>query len=699
MDYSQITITFNTDLIEDRGLGFKTVATGPSLFNREFDFRWVNVRSGSGQVPIGLDTPVPGEISATFFAKSFNIDFNSSDIFKVERTENVVVIKCTIPGVNFQNAYSADNYSSDPLVLNNEVTFNIENDVATVYEVTDLQILEATENPTCTHYKVSIETSVLTDSVYGTVLIPTGNTDNPFTFELPRGQGFRIGALTEDAQATELLNQIIIRRSASEVPGVLNSSTVNLEILSSPSGTTVTVLSEQISGLVLEYSLDNLSWQQSNVFPGILDGDYNLFVRDNFGCSFQQDFTVDGNNIVDPYLYISKSMSLRFARRVNFSNCGPYKIDDNTLSSEAFAADECLAYTEVQQLQTCDVITTQIKSNFDQLSAKVIKENGDEVVVPIFQKTNFIGLKDARDAILYDVGQGQTGIYFTSGNIYNFDTEIDTGEDHNLNGFLPEWGYYVGNFVNVSGSWHEIKSIIYDESIESEVVIIDSVFSGGSPVTALVKSEFNRQKYDVFEFSIDMSAYEDQIIQVSVEATDANFENVSFLSEKIFIKERHEDTVEIKYRNNFNGDVFYKTGITNIIRLPIAYIGGDHDDEGTENSKGDERSTLISSLVYELNEFEFEPVTKEIYWKLIVALSHKFVSIDGVSYIKDGNIEKEGPLEDSNLYVVRARMLKTQAPYNSNVVGIETQIVDTDQTLEVPNLILSDNDSFIAYNE
>ncbi len=40
----------------------------------------------------------------------------------------------------------------------------------------------------------------------------------------------------------------------------------------------------------------------------------------------------------------------------------------------------------------------------------------------IYKKSNNIGIKDKRDAIKYNLGGGKTGIYFNSGNIYNFDT-------------------------------------------------------------------------------------------------------------------------------------------------------------------------------------------------------------------------------------------------------------------------------------
>jgi ABC-type tungstate transport system substrate-binding protein len=44
----------------------------------------------------------------------------------------------------------------------------------------------------------------------------------------------------------------------------------------------------------------------------------------------------------------------------------------------------------------------------------------------------------------------------------------------------------------------------------------------------------------------------------------------------------------------------------------------------------------------------------------MIALSPKNVFINGVQYVKNGNFESEGPLDKSNLYVLKATMLKQE---------------------------------------
>ena len=78
----------------------------------------------------------------------------------------------------------------------------------------------------------------------------------------------------------------------------------------------------------------------------------------------------------------------------------------------------------------------------------------------------------------------------------------------------------------------------------------------------------------------------------------------------------------------------------------------------------------------------------------MIALSCKNVIIDGVSYVKTGSFDNEGPLEDTNLYVLTAKMLKSGSVFSSKASGT----VDFDSTnLEVPGLIEVGSGGFLKY--
>src|SRR5690606_4396291 len=158
-----------------------------------------------------------------------------------------------------------------------------------------------------------------------------------------------------------------------------------------------------------------------------------LYVRDQLGCSFNTGFAVSETGINKPYFYLSKANPIRYAQRVAWGDSINYKTDENTLS---FEVDVKRVMKEVQQFQSSDKPVTQFKSNYAGHTAEII-QNGEVVAaIPIVKKSNHIGLKEKRDGRIYKYAPGKAGIYFLTGNIYNFDTNAVT-DTHALNGMLP----------------------------------------------------------------------------------------------------------------------------------------------------------------------------------------------------------------------------------------------------------------------
>jgi len=259
-----------------------------------------------------------------------------------------------------------------------------------------------------------------------------------------------------------------------------------------------------------------------------------------------------------------------------------------------------------------------------------------------------------------------------------------------LNGSLPEWAV-IGNYFKIGSSWFLIEEIFFDEAKNADVLVFSNTYTG-SDVAVIAASVFNRFNYEIYEFDIDMVDYIDQYLQVRINNTDDNFTEIIHLSEMIWCKVKHENVLEIKYSNSGNTDMFYATGIENIIRLPYTYFKG-KSDEDSEVHKTDTNSILLNADVYEVDEIVFEPATKEIWRKMVLALSHENVTINGVGYVKNGNFNTEGPLERSNLYVLTATMIKTGSVYNSQSSGN----MDFDGTsVAVPGLIQTDT-GFVSY--
>lgn len=232
---------------------------------------------------------------------------------------------------------------------------------------------------------------------------------------------------------------------------------------------------------------------------------------------------------------------------------------------------------------------------------------------------------------------------------------------------------------------------MFDENKNADVLIISYNYSGPE-IPIIVGSIFNRFNYEVYEFEIDMVNFIDQKIRVKIEATSQGMTSITHISEVLWCKVKHEKVLEIRYKNTTNTDVFFATGIEFLIRVPYLKISG-KTDEQSEVHKTDTDAILLNADMYEVDEFQFEPVTKEIWRKIMIALSHEKVLINGVGYVKNGGFNTEGPLDSSNLYVLTATMIKTGNVYNSQTSGN----LDFDgSSVEVPGIITT-QDGFVQY--
>lgn len=578
------------------------------------------------------------------YKEAFNLDYNSSNLFSVSSTLGSA--GTGVGSVTIEANYSGAVFGLSGLNANANIV--VTNEIITepgFYFSSDYFTQAATPN---THIRVNVTTNELATKITSPIIV-NGNMNNPFYVDVLRGT---VNVFTAENESGLSASKTII------APKILDSKNFNVLVNSSPNGGTVTVSEKIVSGLDLQFSLDNSNFQNQNVFSGLFSGDYSLYIRDAYGALVTIPFVVSEFGIYTPYFFISKSNSIRFANRISWGDAANYKNDENTLGAEV---DVQLAYSGCQNFKSGNVITTQFKSNYNSNSVKIIKEDLTEVNVPVSKKTANIGIKDKRDAFSFSVQNGKTGVYFLSGNVYDYDTNVVTSI-HSLNGRLPDWAI-IGGYITINNSWFLIEEIYYDENKSADIIVFTNNYSGSEAV--IVGSIYNDFNYEVYEFTIDMVDYLNQTVQVKIENTDSNFEPVTHLSEKIDVAVNFEKNVEISYWNDDNTDVFYATGIRHLINVELTKQEGVSEEE-SEAYRTDTTAILLSAQLHEADKFIFEPVSKEIWRKLIIALSHKNVYINGVQYVKNSSFETEGPLDKSNLYVLKATMMKTGIVYNSD---------------------------------
>jgi hypothetical protein len=613
--------------------------------------------------------------AAGFFMQAFNLDYNSTNRYNVNADQIIntglgtVTIQATESNVVFTAVSTPSSVSTTITNETEDVPFNI----------ISVDTVAADSNP-CDQVKVVIRTTEPASTVNG-----EANTANPVEVLSPRGLNNLIILIGPDGRVTSWTNNTL----------KLLLSNVILTLNAFPGGTTATI---QVTGLGqldigLEYSLDGDNWRTDNSFGSLASGEYTLSVRDKYNCVVQKEFLVSSyEDVTAPSAYAplpSKANSIRYKKDVEWLACSNYKTDENTLSKEV---DVKLPYTEIQRFQACDSETTQIRSSFQTIEASTTDSNGQVVSLSVTKQTQFMGLKDKRDAVSYSLGNNKTAIRFGVGSLYDYDTGDETGT-YVLNGALPIWAV-LGNYVNHDGGWFQITNILFDEAILSEIIVIDKN-TGAQEQTILVCSIYNIFNYEVYEFTVNFVNYNNKQLTVKILESDPNFDEVSFTSELIDVRETHFGTLEICYYSEDNTDIFFGTGIKFKLRIPYIAKRGLSEDETTIH-KTDSNVVMLDTINYEGDEIEFEPISKEMWRKVMIALSHPFLKINGQDYIKmPGSFSSEGPLDDTNLYSLVAKLLKTTSASGNSGEG--RNYIDGTE-IEIPGIVTpGSNGGFIQY--
>lgn len=594
---------------------------------------------------------------------AFKADYGNE--FDISFDGSLISMKTKLPGWEFLETIK--NPSGLPINLNPQIV------PVSTFKINSVEFLTSSLSP-CDFVKVRVVTNQTAVSYcINNSCVP--HSSSIIEFNYPRGSSFKF-------DAENVLGNSVTKTIQTPPPIDTASDRIRVVVIKSTSGATATVIYPYTDMLDYEFSLDNANWQTSNTFSGLLEGNYTLFVKDNLGCSKNIDFTILEENFGEPVVFISKENSFRF-----IEPNGEYETDENRTFCKSAAK---LNYGYIQEFLNTDIITTQFRSNFNQVAVTVFNITDDtSVFVPTNKLTNNIGLKSKyNQAKKYQISSTQFGIYFESGQILDYDTNSIT-DTYDLNGSLPIWAV-LGNIIQIDGTSYVIDSIGYDENVNAEVLIFNG---SSSAITENVTAScvYNIHDYEVYEFAVDMSVYLNKEIRVEISNQDPNFGNYTWKSERISIVEMLDKCLEIRYYNSTNTNVIYSSGIQHLLRIPYNTIKA-VDSDSNESYKTDTNTHLLNSDVYEITDFEFIPLPLELYRKLKIALSIDNVFIDGVGYTKNAEFQKEN-LGSSNLYKLTASMIKNGFVFNSNK---NTSEIISDGNINIPGLIELTSDGYIS---
>jgi len=631
MAKSKITITF----ISIPSVG-DYIEIGNSLASYLQDIKetFVNLRSNNQQSTIGTGLVD----SAGYFYDSLRIDYLNSGLYDFNGVNNVVTITSKLSNAVF----------SLDTIIGDFCTVSIENFTEPItISITDISFSTFLADPQ-NKVNVNVTTSVLANNYTRGNTVVNPNTSNPIVYQILRGQDELFIANRIDSGETSSVSYNVM------APGVLLASNITIDLINTTSGYTAAINVSSSRSLLLQYSLDASIWQSKNVFTGLARGNYTLYVKDQFGVIVNKDFSVEpGLELKEEFSYISKSMSIRYKMNQEWDYNDIHRTSENTLSCEENAY---ISYKYKQLFKPINVVKTQFLSNYKNISANVIKSNGLKDSLNIVNKINLLDIKDKRDARIYAIESVKTGVYFTGGNTYDYYTSIDNG-NYALNGALPDYGAineYIG--IGEEGSFL-IEDIIYDESKNADVLVISRLHSEEDSL-AIVYSSYNKKNFNVYEFTVDFSQYNNQEIQVEIlqSSEDDGFAPCNYLSEVLEVSDYFHDCVEIKWANELDTNVFYSTDIHNIGNYEFTSFVLDKDSS-LEIHKTPYTSIVIEANNYELKKLLIEGLSTEIAQQLIQASLHKYLCINNQNFISHEPAQLSH-IENTNLYSVSLSLLK-----------------------------------------
>ena len=650
MAYSKLVITFNVELELLEFVEFVITDHDISVITTIKE-TCTEVRTGPGEFRY---RPDPSD-SAASYVSALNYDLNSTNLYTISRVGNAVTIQAKKDNVTFGSFYTT-NLSMGSVVTNEPF-------VSSFYiETVDFSQATADE---CNNVKVDVTaTSEITGIT--TPVAVTGDGNEDLSFDYVRGTTFTL----------TVTNGVNTRTTQITTPDFLVTPTVS--IVTTPTGANVTILGNTLSGLT--YSLDGVTYKSSSVFYGITEGTYTAYVKDMYGCIKTTSFEITGFETsvtpTTPYSFVSNTNTLRFKRDMIWDNTSVFKNEYNTLSHE----EDCrLVYPYYQKFLESDSVTTQLKTNYSTVTVTTILSDGTEAPVTAYKKTANIGKKDMRDSLGYEFPDGvRYGIYFQTGNTYDYDTGVANGT-YELYGTLPAWAK-IGQYFYVDGyGYYQIKSIVYEDAIGSEVLVIDSL--AGSPTSKIVSTTYNVFNWDAYEFGTYMDAFLNKCFQVKIVLSDPNYETITFLSEKITVYQELDELLYFKYKNTVNNEILYSTGIEHILRLDYTLFGL-ASETNIEIHKTDNYVYSLNTDVYSKKKVEFINLSTMMAQKVVQALSLDTIYINGVQYTTE-SISDVTRMGVTNFYKLEAVLYKTSDEVDTQYTDIITNV----DIIEVPALI------------
>jgi hypothetical protein len=443
-----------------------------------------------------------------------------------------------------------------------------------------------------------------------------------------------------------------------------------------------------------EYSINNQDWQVSANFENVLANTYTAYVRDDLGALIASDPFIVGT--IPPaeadkpvaYFDIPSSNPLRMVKDIDF-NCGVIPNWQNALFAKLldtqFPNVEKRYYNQL--ITDCDNIVTQVHSNYEVAEVKLVDCDDNEIILPLELKQTYVGLEDLRDCSFKQISSpndpttnGRTLVYFSGGDVYDPDTEEVTQTNYIVTKSLPKFAEFGTLFTitgtnNLNGTYKPIKSV-YDSKTGYWGIALDQPYIGGDATTGQVKTLYNEQDYNVYEYTtIGASLDSSKLYRTEVIATDpsATYPDVSWTGEPIKKLDSTDGTVAFDYRHSSNtSGLDFSTLSAFRLRLSSRFIDGIINEETNAFTSETGKKNVIENIITESVIFEGMLMPFYQVRKLAIASGMDGLMINSVDYVLGDDNETESLISQNNPFQVVTRSYQLD---DSLVISDDTGLV------------------------